>query len=160
MFSLCPSTGEGEKRGRGYPSLCALVLSGGRGTGTLRPLPRTGEGHHPSSLPPPTHTGPGQLRGMGSMPLAFTHEDFLITACIWMGKVMFSQVYVCPQGGGVPKTRTGVPLSRPGLEYPALPQARTRTVVRHERYASCVHAGGLSCFYSLLQKICLLFSTF
>ena len=109
-----------------------------------------------------------------------------------MGKVLISQVFVCPQGEGIPRygvltpprsARDGVPQARSG-RYPRvsppsakdgvsrrsgqdrntpgylaplardgvpLPLPRPRTgqqsehSMRDGRYASCVHAGGLSC---------------
>ena len=90
-----------------------------------------------------------------------------------MATLMFSQVYVCPQeggrGGGYPWPGQGypsLPPSSPGQKYPSLPQPgqgyphpfpqagqgypspsppdRAGTVVRRDRYSSCVDGGGLS----------------
>ena len=57
------------------------------------------------------------------------------------------------RGTGVPEARTGyppsLPSSRPGQGFQNRPfpppQDRARTVVQCRWYASCVHAGGLSC---------------
>ena len=66
---------------------------------------------------------------------------FLLPASEGWEKVLFSQVSVCPQEERrISPERTGLPL-------PSL-LARARTVVRRGRYASCVHAGGLSCLWS------------
>ena len=94
-----------------------------------------------------------------------------------MGKVLFSQVCVCPhQGwglphlhpiilplvtcpfqevplwlvtgpflGGYPSPSRGIPW--PGLGYPPPPKTEQQSehLLHGGRYASCVHAGGLSC---------------
>ena len=94
------------------------------------------------------------------------------------GKVLFSQVSVCPHlGGYLPSGVRGVP-TFPGLEggtylprsgqggylpsqvwgvptwvpphqvrYPPPPEQHGVHLLRGGRYASCVHAGGLSCFH-------------
>ena len=51
-----------------------------------------------------------------------------------------------------PASRTGVyppPTPWPGQGVPH----RTRTVVRHGRYASCVHGGGLSCLMKVFSRV-------
>ena len=68
------------------------------------------------------------------------------------GEVRGMEGHVRPRQGNppsLPSLPSLPPPSWPGQECPPFPSpptlARTRTVVRRGRYASCVHAGGLSC---------------
>ena len=78
---------------------------------------------------------------------------FLPTAYVVRGKVMFWHVSVhpsvCPRGGGVPQPG-GYPLPRGRYllwdGVPPCPGQQMEYLIRRCRYASCVHAGGLSCF--------------
>ena len=66
----------------------------------------------------------------------------------YKGKVLFSQVSVCPRGEGglyppevdTPVAELGVPLDKVGN-----PIHPSKDLLHGGRYASCVHAGGLSC---------------
>ena len=50
-------------------------------------------------------------------------------------------------GKGIPLARDGVPPARSGWGYPRMctPWPEMGYLIRSGRYASCVHAGGLSC---------------
>ena len=83
-----------------------------------------------------------------------THKELVpfITARIRsMGKVLFSQVCVCPHSGGGSSSQDNLgylpPPARTGLGYPPPPQTEQQSehLLHGGRYASCVQVGGLSC---------------
>ena len=72
----------------------------------------------------------------------------------WGGRGTPSQV----QAGGTPLAKTGWGTSYPGLDGVTPPpppirrQQHSEHLLRSRWYASCVHAGGLSCFFSFRYR--------
>ena len=59
------------------------------------------------------------------------------------------------QDWGTPSPRTGLGYPpQPGLEYPSKTEQQSKHLLRGGRYASCIHAGGLSCFNMPLLPRC------
>ena len=85
----------------------------------------------------------GGREGCASPPAKIS---LLPTAYVVRGKVMFWHVSVhlsvCPQGSTPPPCRGYLPPAGQQMEY----------LICRGRYASCVQAGGLSCFYAVSGK--------
>ena len=158
--------------GRWEGTVFSLFVSSHRGGGVPRPRssgvphlrlggvphPRLGGVPHPGldaggGLPwPGLDWGgyPGQVLMVGGVPwvspqLGLDHgEGGTPTIKTWLG-------YPPTPGWATPWTWDGVPPPRPGMGYHPLPtrQQHSEHFLCGRRYASCVHAGGLSCYMSI-----------
>ena len=164
IFTLCVSPHTG---GRGYPHPPAPFPAQNGGY----PLPRSGWGVTPSRfrmgiLPSQVRTGvpPSQIR-MGGTLFPFQDEGYPLPRS--GGDNTPPPPHSDLKRGYPPFGRMGVPLpSQPGKGVPpppiltwnlegGTPQPEHHTVylLRGRRYASCVHAGGLSCYKYILINV-------